>query len=342
MKFNFLPKKPWQWILLVLIGIPLLYVYIGWASVDPNTVYGITWSKPYAEQLGLDSDAGLQAVMRELGAKRIRLPAYWALIEANQGSYDFSWLDRQLKIAEQNGGKITLAVGSRLPRWPECWEPGWVKSLDQSDRENAQMRYVQAVYERYANHPSVIGWQVENEVSFTFFANCSGLTKNLARKEMDYVRGEEQKRGANKRPVVTTDSGELSSWLANAGHVDGKGVSVYRVVTNPYLGVIRYWFLPTWFYQRKAWLAQPFVGSIHVSEFQMEPWSNAPLQRLSNADLFITFDQKQMESNLKYAERLHMPEVYFWGAEWWYWMKESRDHSEFWDAMKNFFATHKT
>jgi len=342
MKFNFLPKKTWQWILLAVIGIPLLYFFSGWPTKDPNTAYGITWSKPYAEELGLNSDVGLSATMQDLGVKRVRLPAYWALIEPQKGSYDFPWLDSQFNIVEQQGGSITLAIGSRLPRWPECWEPDWVKNLSPSDREAAQLAYIQAVYKRYAGRSSIMAWQVENEMSFTFFADCQGLTKDLVTKELDYVRGQEQMLGANKRPVMTTDSGELSTWLSLAGHVDGKGVSIYRIVTNPFLGVIRYWFVPPWTYARKALLASPFVGPIHISEFQMEPWSNAPLERLSNSDLFVTFDAKQMEKNLKYAEQLHMPEVYFWGAEWWYWMKETRQHPEFWDQMQQFFVSHKT
>jgi len=331
-------KKMIYWTLIGLAILVLAYFFVGWPRLTKNAQYGITWSKPYAESLGLDSQQGLTVMLKDVGVQKLRLPAYWSLLEKTQGQFDFSWLDAQLGLAQQYGGHVTLALGARLPRWPECWTPDWVTSLSPAERRAAQLEYIRQVYNHYSEHPAIERWQIENEASFTFFASCPGLTKDLINEEITLVRGLEQSRPMNQqRPVITTDSGEWSTWLSFAGKIDGKGVSVYRRVTNPWIGIISYWFIPPWFYQRKAMLAQSFVGDILVSEFQMEPWADVSLPKLDNPTLFQTLDLKQMQSNLWYAEHMGFKEVYFWGAEWWLWMKENRDQPQFMDAMTQFF-----
>lgn len=339
-------RRPWKPLLLwSLLGLLILiagYFLIGWPKVNENAKYGITWSKPYAESLGLNSRDGLGYMLEDVGVRRFRIPAYWSLTEPERGRYDFSWLDEQIELIDRYGGSVTLGIGARLPRWPECWEPEWTHELSPTERREAQLKYARDVYERYAEHPAIDSWQIENEVTFDVFANCEGLTNELVEKELQLIRGLEQSRPPNlQRPVVTTESGEWSTWLSFAGDVDGKGISIYRAVTDPWLGVIRYWFVPPWAYQRKAALVRAFVGPVHVSEFQMEPWADLPLTSLTNETQFRTLDIDQMEANLRYAERTGFDEVYFWGAEWWLWMQEMRDHPEFIEMMSEFFQENR-
>lgn len=326
----------------VLIGIGAFFVVIlgffliGWPMDYPKE-YGITWSSPYAWSLGLNPNDGLRQVLDDLGVRRFRIPAYWTDIEREQGKYDFTILREQLDLIAERKGSVMLAVGSRLPRWPECWVPDWANQVDPTTRRAVQLAYLKKTYETFKDHPAVTAWQVENEANFTLYVNCSGLTKDLVLEEMRFIRGEEAKR-AYPRPVYTTDSGELSLWIDWTGEVDGLGVSLYRAVTNPWLGVIRYWFIPPWAYTRKAWLASFFVHPIFVSEFQMEPWSDQPLQSTSLDDQFQTLSIEQMRNNFAYAKQVDVPAVDFWGAEWWLWMRDKKKHGEFWDEAKQFFA----
>lgn len=314
------------------------YFFVGWPTETSDVEYGISWSKPYAEDLGLDSRRGLEQAMDELGVRRVRLPAYWSLIESERDKMNFEWLDEHIDVIAKRQGSIILAIGSRLPRWPECWAPDWTKDLNAEDRKQQQLEYVRAVHARYADNPAIISWQVENEATLTIYVNCPGLTKELVKDEMKLVRELEKARPAHlQRPVVTTDSGELSTWLTFTGHIDGKGVSVYRVLNSPLIGIFRHKLIPPWFYGRKALLAQPFTGEIYVSEFQMEPWANQPLTTLADEEQFETFDLEQLRSNLWYAKRVGMKRIDFWGAEWWLWMKEKRSHPEFWEEMRKVF-----
>ena len=331
-----LSKKQVWFLIGVLAAIVLGYFLIGWPKEYPKR-YGVTWSSPYAWSLGLDPNDGLRQVLDDLGVRHFRIPAYWTDIEREQGKYDWSILQAQLDEIAKRKGTVMLALGGRQPRWPECWVPEWAKGLEQSKREEAQLAYVRLTYERYKNHPTITGWQVENESRFNFFVSCPGLTKELVLRELRYVREEEAKRGTSKRSVITTDSGELSLWLTYAGETDGLGVSVYRAVTNPWLGIIRYWFIPPWAYARKAALVSRLTGPVQVTEFQMEPWSDHLLQNTKLEDQYLTLSIEQMRRNFTYAKRLDTSAVDFWGVEWWLWMKEKQGVPEFWNGAKAFF-----
>lgn len=328
-------------IVLVAIGLTL----VGLPTDKPlpqETRYGFTWSVPYARSLGIDPQKGLELALKDLKPEHVRIPAYWSEIEKERGVYDFAWLDAQMETAAAHGTKVTLVVGSRVPRWPECWEPDWVNQLsDLAERNLVQMAYVRKTYERYANHPALVGWQVENEAFFDFYAACHGMTRSLVLEEMRYVRGEEIKRGGARRPVVTTDSGEWSLWLGFAGEVDALGVSVYRSIATEWFGTLQHWYFTPTFYSGKAQLMEPIVGPVFVSELQMEPWTLKAIQNTPLEDQYRTFDIDQMRDSFQYAKKLGMPAVDFWGAEWWLWMKEKQNVPEFWEEAREFFESER-
>ncbi len=187
----------------------------------------------------------------------------------------------------------------------------------------------------FKDHPAVKAWQVENESNLTSFINCPGLTQTLVLEEMRYVKQAESIR-EEPRPVYTTDSGELSLWMHFPGELDGLGVSLYRVVRNPIFGIV-HWYLPPWSYVRKGWIASLFSGPIYISEFQMEPWSDQPLEITSLEEQYQTLSIDQMRKNFTYAKQLDMPAVDFWGVEWWLWMRDVKNQPAFWNEAKLFF-----
>ncbi|MBM3204901.1 hypothetical protein FJZ48_02905 [Candidatus Uhrbacteria bacterium] len=325
--------KTFLLIILALLAIILAYFFLGWPMRDQNMIYGMTWSGPYARYLGIDSQEGLRAALQELKLTHVRLPAYWSIIEPQQGKFDFVELDQQLDLITEHQGKVILVVGAKQPRWPECWIPDWTKNMSESEREQAQFNYVKEVILHVGNRSVIEAWQVENEPEFTF-GECAPLSKSFIEKEMAFVRGLDKTLNT-QHPIYTTASGELSSWLDFGRATDGLGISIYRVVETPLIGTFHYSFLPPWIYKRKAWLLRWWTGPVYVSEFQMEPWFkdgsaiNLPLEAY-----FKTFNSAQMKKNFWFAERTGFERVYFWGVEWWYWMKIKKNHPEFWDVAK--------
>lgn len=326
-------------LLLKIIGVAVallfIYLFLGWPKTYPKT-YGITWSLPYARYLGIDPFKGLADSLDELGVRHVRIPVYWTEVERERGQFDWSSIDRQLDIIAKRQGTVTLVVGAKQPRWPECWLPEWSKSLPADERRHTQLVYARKAIERYAAHPEITRWQVENEPTFlSSFGDCSLYDPSTIHDEIKLVR----ELGIKPRPIATTASGELSTWLFEPKNLQ-VGFSVYRTISNRWIKKWSYWFLPSWFYTRKIALRN-FLrgGSMYVSEFQMEPWVQGDIRTMSDKEHFYTFDLKQMRSNLVYASRLHVPEIHFWGAEWWYWVKTKKNHPEFWEEMKRVFDT---
>jgi len=100
--------------------------------------------------------------MDDLGAKKIRIPIYWDLVESQRGQYDFSDVDWQLNEAAKRNSEIILVVGQKVPRWPECAIPEWANRDDQI-RKRELLRFIDISVDRYKNRPEVKFWQVENE-----------------------------------------------------------------------------------------------------------------------------------------------------------------------------------
>lgn len=47
----------------------------------------------------------------------------------------------------------------------------------------------------------------------------------------------------------------------------------------------------------------------------------------------VVMNLKMLRNNLEFAKRAGFDEIYIWGVEWWYWLKEEKANSEFWDSI---------
>jgi hypothetical protein len=111
-----------------------LYVNLPGPPPRPDVRLGLTFSARYAADLGLDWRETYRALLDEIGVRRLRLPVYWDLIEREKGRTDFEDLDWQIAEAKKRGATLILAIGQRVPRWPECHIPAWAKE-DRALRE---------------------------------------------------------------------------------------------------------------------------------------------------------------------------------------------------------------
>jgi hypothetical protein len=319
-------------ILVVVITIGLVSLYRHDFATDPMR-WGVTFSAPYArDELHLDWRETYLAILDDLQVRELRLSAYWNEIEKTPGVYQFADLDWQITEAATRGASITLAVGRRLPRWPECHAPQWVDSLDQSEQRAAQLDYVRLVVERYQANPAITRWQIENEPYLDTFGMCPPLDRELFMEEIALVRE------LSDKPILITDSGELSTWLpaARSGG-DTLGTTMYRVVHNEQVGYFS-WPLPPAFYALKARAVKRFSGipNVIIAELQAEPWPshNQTLRDLPLTETDKSFSVDQFQDNLHYAERTGLSETYLWGAEWWYSMQKQEKSPRFWELAK--------
>ena len=303
-----------------LLALSVLFIFITDFSGGRPPAWGVTFSRSYALDLQLDWQQTYLALLDELNVSHIRLSAYWDEIEANRGEFDFSSLDWQIQQATDRGRSIVLAVGRRLPRWPECHDPGWLKHLPNDQTEAELLELLETTIKRYQSNEAVVMWQGENEPLFTWFGFCPPPSKDFFFREVALVKTIDP-----TRPVLVTDSGELSAWqsVSNAGDV--LGTTLYRVVWNKWFGFFDYWFLPPAYYRWKADITKkinPNINQVIISELQMEPWTfNKRMIELTREEQEQSFDLSRFKRNVTYARRIGTPAVYLWGAEYWYWLK---------------------
>ncbi|MFA6421951.1 MAG: beta-galactosidase [Candidatus Buchananbacteria bacterium] len=325
-------KKFTKWIVLIVILVLIAFVYI--LNFSPKKVaWGVTFSQQYAQdELGLDWNKTYIAILDDLKVDHIRLSAYWNGIEPAKGNYDFTDLDWQINEASKRNVKIILAVGRRLPRWPECHDPNWIKNMDIEDVQARQLEYVERVVRRYDGNKNIVYWQVENEPYLKYFGQCPPLDKKFFKKEISLVKTISQKK------ILVTDSGELSLWFpaANSG-ADVLGTTLYRVVYNKTFGYWK-WFLPASFYWMKSVSVEKFtpIDDTIVAELQGEAWHKAGenLSLMSMQDSFESMSIDQFKENIKFAKKAGFNETYLWGVEWWYMMKEKNSYDGYWSEAR--------
>ncbi len=317
----------------------VLVMLLAYKPVPERISYGMSFNTPYARELGLDWQETYDAIIDDLGVRRLRLAAHWPMIEPNNDEWNFAELDYQISRAEEVGATVILAVGRRLPRWPECHIPSWVKAKTTAEAEEEQLAYMRTVIERYKDSPAIIYWQIENEPFLAMFAyeHCGPLNEELLAREVALAKEID-----GTRPILVTDSGNLGTWAGAFSHGDAFGTSVYVHFWNPELGQFRT-FLPPWFYRVKENVMKLIYGDkkTFLIELSAEPWLIEPVTNVPLAIQYDRMDIAKFNDILGYAEATRFSEQYLWGAEWWYWL-HLQNEDAMWNRGKELFSGDQT
>jgi hypothetical protein len=323
-------KKVSMWVIIIAIlvmGIVVMEIFS--RHRNTNQIYGVSFNAEYAAYLGLDSDKVFQTILNEWNFKYIRLSATWDEIEMARGIYDFSSLNKLMDAAALSGAKVTLAVGQKIPRWPECHAPSWAASLSDNEYKAAVKRFIKATVDQYKDHPALEIWQVENEPLFEY-GECRFFDSSMLSSEIESVKSLD----ANHK-IMITDSGELSSWRHTAKAADLFGTTMYRVVWNERIGYFSYVWLTPLFYRAKLLFAGQKTQNAYISELQAEPWvTNQDVKTMDLDKQYKSMSIERFHKNVDYAQRVGFPRAYLWGAEWWYWMAEKKGVNDFVDFAK--------
>jgi hypothetical protein len=315
-------------LMLIVVGIFLLIHSV--PSREPKS-FGVTFSEPFVKELGLDWKKAYEEILSDLGIRNIRIPVYWFEIEPNPpaggGRWFFDDIDWQIEKASEYNAKVILVIGRKLPRWPECHEPGWASDFSEPEKQDLILTMLSQVVARYRDNPSVWAWQIENE-PFLPFGNCPMASTKFLDEEIAAVKK------ISDKPIIISDSGEFGTWFQAAKRADIFGSTLYRYVWNRVFGYITY-PIPSWFFRLKQGLLKLFVGSkpVIVVELQAEPWTPRALRDIPLDEQFQYFNPERFQAILNYIRATGFDTFYFWGAEWWYWLK-TKGNSEMWDIAK--------
>jgi len=294
--------------------------------------FGVTFSHTFAEHLKLDWQETYNAILDDLGVRELRIPVYWPEIEMEKGNFNFSDYDWMMSEAEKRNVNVTLVVGMRVPRWPECHVPIWAADFSKEERDQALRTMITEVVERYKRSPTLVRWQVENEPFLPFFGKCPPPDADALDAEIALVRFLDE-----NHPILVTDSGELSLWASAYKRADVFGTTMYRTVWSsvfsPTFGYITY-PLPPKFFWFKTNIMRTLYGNkpIIVSELQAEPWGPEffRIASMTKEERGFSMTPERFANNLAYAQKVGFSEVYLWGAEWWYFLKVSERDPSYW------------
>ena len=294
--------------------------------------YGITFSAKQAQNFGLESDKVLESLLDDIGFRRFRLMSYWDDIEKIRGSYDYSVLDSQIATIKKRGGMVTLAIGLRQPRWPECFIPNWASNLKIEDYRNDLDNFIMNTVNRYKNDPSVLSWQLENEFHLDVFGACPDHSRRRLIEEYGLVNS-----GGNSKPIILTLANNYFGFPVGDPRPDLFGVSIYsRVFESRFLKKYISYPFPSWYYSGRAGITETLTGrQSFIHELQLEPWGPKPIWDMPVDEQNKSMDDKSIEKQLSFADNTGMKPIDLWGAEWWYWRKNIKNDPSLWNAVKS-------
>ena len=306
------------------------FLFLGPKPSLKEITWGVNFSQKHTQDFGLDWQETYLALIKELGAKNIKLATHWDLLEAKEGEYFFKDLDWQVNKAEEEGVELILVIGMKTPRWPECHLPFWAEGLRKEEQQEKILALIREIVLRYRDSSAIVFWQVENEPFFSF-GQCPWRDDKFLKKEIALVRS------LDNRPVIISDSGEYSFWFKAARFGDVVGITMYRKVWFHQLKTYFTYPLSPLFYSRKAALVQlVFNKEVVNGELQAEPWGPRLLYDSPLEEQEKSMSLEQFKKNIEYAQRAGLPRTYFWGAEWWYWLKK-KGQPQYWQEAEKVF-----
>ncbi|MCX6720762.1 MAG: hypothetical protein NTW11_03070 [Candidatus Staskawiczbacteria bacterium] len=331
-------------VILALLAIVFCYFFVGKAKVPQNITWGVDFSQMQAQALGLDWKDTYSAIIDDLGVKNIKIHTQWDWVEGKHGEFYFNDIDWQLAQAKGPKGypgvNIIYVVGMKSGRWPECHIPKWADGLAEQQQKDAVLNYIKTVVQRYKDNPAIINWQVENEPLFKF-GECPSwyyTDKDFLKEEVALVKSLDP-----SRKVIVSDSGEGSMWFGVAKIGDIVGTTMYREawahISNSLGFYFHYLFSPV-YYSRKALLIKEIFGkNVICIELQAEPWTPRPFYDVPLAEQSKTMNLEIFKENIEYAKNTGLDTFYFWGTEWWYWMKEKQNQPQIWQEAQKLFQS---
>ncbi len=161
-------------------------------------LYGASYYLEYQPYERLEDDIRL---MSEAGISAVRMgDSIWSLCEPEDGRFDFEWLARVLDALHDAGIQAILVTPTyAIPPWLHRRYPEVMARYAQGRRayfgarQNMDLthpaylfhaeRIIRALVSRFAAHPAVIGWQVDNETRHGILYN-----PGVFQRFVDYLR----------------------------------------------------------------------------------------------------------------------------------------------------------
>ncbi len=293
---------------------------------------GTSFIPDYASSLGLNPQQTMDALINQVGVKRFRLVSYWSDMEPTPGHYDFSQLDWEFAKADAAHATVTLSIGLRQPRWPECHSPSWVNTSQPESQWYPQLaQFIQTVINRYKDNPALVSYELENEYFLKGFGQCQNFDRSRLVNEYALV-----KKADPNHPVIVSRSNNGIGTPLGAPTPDEYGISIYKRVwdagvTHRY---IEYPF-PSWYYAFLAGVQKITTGKdMIIHEMQAEAWppNGQGITETSLAEQNKSLDAHRLKDRFDFAKATGMKTIDMWGSEYWYYRKVVLHDDSLWQV----------
>lgn len=326
-----------RWLMLAVVGVVVAYSLLAAEAIhqynrrhgNEKPKIGVSFSVKYARELGLDWKENYAALLDDIGVKHFRLMSYWDEIEREQDKYSWEDLDYQFREAERKGATVSLAIGYRQPRWPECHLPEWAKPLEKPQRWEQLNQFMGEVVDRYKGSPALTSYQLENEALNTNFGICDDHDRKRLVNEFKLVK----ERDPN-HPIAISVANEFGIPFGQP-RGDIVGFSIYHRV---YQRMGSFYFdypLPAIWHGSRGAIVEKYLGRpVMIHELQTEPWGPEATVKLSLEEQNKSMDAARLKKHVDYALATGIKETYLWGGEWWYWRKSVMGEPSVWEAAR--------
>ena len=194
-------------------------------------------------------------LMAEADFNVVRLAEFaWSKMEPSDGQFDFDWLDRSIAILHSYGIKVVLGTPTASPppwlmsKSPELFrvrEDG-VRVTFGNRREycpnhslyhDHTRRIVTKMAEHYADHPAIIGWQIDNEFGDRCYCSiCARKFQAWLRSRYEALDELNQKWGTVFWSHIYNDWTEIPLPLTPGGSPNpGLALDFYRFCSDSYV-----------------------------------------------------------------------------------------------------------
>ncbi|HVW23561.1 MAG TPA: hypothetical protein VHB51_03730 [Candidatus Saccharimonadales bacterium] len=300
---------------------------------------GVTFIPDYASSLGVDPQATLNALLN-IGVRNFRLVSYWSDMESTPGQYDFSQLDSEFQAIAAKHGHITLTLGLRQPRWPECHMPFWASNEKPNQWQPQLSKFVAATVNRYKTSPALKNYQLENEYFLKGFGICDAIPGAESRQRLIDENNLVKKLDPGHSITIARSNNDLG-WPVGQPRPDQFGISIYKRVWDANFShrYLEYPY-PAWYYGFLAgWQKIVDHRDMVVDELQAEAWPphgktipDTPLAEQSKS-----IDGPRLSARIKYGEDTGMRTIYFWGGEYWYYRLTVLHDPSLWEVAQSTF-----
>lgn len=282
---------------------------------DTVITYGASLSVKACRQFSVAERDVLKFALQTLGLRRFRLMTYWDECEQTPGVYDFSKTHEFINEIARYNGEVTLCLGLRQPRWPECHPPEWANELGAYEFNQCLFAFIRKAVGEFKSVNTVVSYQLENEALNRGIGTCENFSQSRLQNEYELI-----KKLDPYRPVIMSTS---DSWglPARKPRPDMFGFSLYRHQWTQ-RGLSRRHRSPSFIRLRKQMIERIIRRPVICHELQMEPWGPRGTEQLSNEEQLKLMNAAHMGEALKYARMSGFTTIDMWGLEWWYWRSE--------------------